>query len=44
MSKDKVGRLGLLMAREAAFHKRRIARFAVGEVPESSASGCGILG
>ena len=43
MSKDKVGRFGLLVAGEAAFHKRRVARFAVLEVSEPPAAGCGVL-
>jgi hypothetical protein len=29
VSKDKVGRFGLLVAGEAAFHKRRVTRLAV---------------
>ena len=43
-SKDKVARFGLLVAGEAAFHKRRVARFAVLEVSEPPAAGCGVLG
>jgi len=31
------------MARKAAFHKRRCARFAVREVTEPPAAGCGIF-
>ena len=42
-SKDKVGRFGLLVAGEAGFHKRRVARFAVLEVTEPPAAGCGVL-
>jgi len=42
--KDKVGRFGLLMAGEAAFHKRRVTSFAVREVTEPPAAGCSILG
>src|SRR5208282_1765465 len=44
MSKDKVAPFGLLVAGEAAFHKRRVARFAVREVTEPPAAGCGVLG
>src|SRR5580700_3230975 len=42
-SKDKVGRFGLLVAREAAFHKRRVARFAVLEVSEAPSASCRVL-
>jgi hypothetical protein len=42
-SKDKVARFGLLVAGEAAFYKRRVARFAVCEVSEPPAAGCGVL-
>jgi hypothetical protein len=42
-SKDKVGCFGLLMAGEAGFHESCIARFAVCEVPEPPAAGCGVL-
>ena len=43
-SKDKVGRFGLLVAGEAAFHKGRVAGFAVREVTEAPAARCGVLG
>jgi hypothetical protein len=43
MSKDKVARFRLLVAGETGFHKRRVARFAVGEVTEPPAAGCGIF-
>jgi hypothetical protein len=43
MSKDIVGRFGLLVAGEAAFHKRRVAMFAVCEVTEPPAAGCSVL-
>src|SRR5580692_8034075 len=43
VSKDKVSRFGLLVAGEAAFHKRRRARFAICEVTEPPATGCGVL-
>jgi hypothetical protein len=39
VTKDKVGRFDLLVAGEAAFHKRRVARFAVREVTEPPAAG-----
>src|ERR1700727_2104258 len=42
-SKDKVGRFGLLVAGEAAFHEGCVARFAVCEVTEPPASGSGVL-
>ena len=42
-SKDIVARFGLLVAREAAFHKRRVARFAVCEVTVPPAAGCSVL-
>jgi hypothetical protein len=42
-SKDKVGRFGFLVAGEAAFHKGRVAGFAVREVTEAPAAGCGVL-
>src|SRR5580693_5185249 len=42
-SKDKVGRFGLLVAGEAAFHKRRITSFAVCEVTESPSAGRRVL-
>ncbi len=42
VSKDKVGRFGLLVASEAASSaKRRVARFAVREVTGTPAAGCG---
>jgi hypothetical protein len=37
-SKDKVGCLGLFVAGEAAFHKRRVAVFAVREMTEPPAA------
>ena len=43
-SKDEVARFRLLMAGEAAFHKSRVASFAVREVTEPPAAGCGVLG
>lgn len=43
MGKDKVARFGLLVAGEAALHKRRVARFAVCEVTEPPTAGCGVL-
>src|ERR1700693_116508 len=44
-SKDKVGRFGLLVAGEAALHKRRITRFAIcAEMPKPPAAGCGVPG
>ena len=42
-SKDKVAPFGLFVAGEAAFHKRRVPRFAVREVTEPPAAGCGVL-
>jgi hypothetical protein len=44
VSKDKVARFGLLVAGKAAFHKRRVARFAVCEVTKPPAAGGGVLG
>src|SRR5579863_2251844 len=44
VSKDKVGRFGLLVTGEAGFHESRVGRFAVLEVTEPPASGCGVLG
>jgi hypothetical protein len=38
--KDKVGSFGLLVTRKAAFHKRRIAVFAVCEVTKAPSAGC----
>ena len=35
---------GLLVARETAFHERRVCRFAVLEVAKSPATGCRVLG
>src|ERR1700690_3193701 len=42
-SKNQVTRFGLLVAGEAAFHKCRVARFAVCEVSEPPAAGCSVL-
>jgi hypothetical protein len=35
---------GLLVARETAFHERRVCRFAVLEVTKSPATGCSVFG
>ena len=35
---------GLLVARETAFHERRVCRFASLEVSKSPATGCSVLG
>jgi hypothetical protein len=43
VSKDKVARFGLLVAREAAFHKRRVASFAVCKVTEPPPAGCSVF-
>jgi hypothetical protein len=43
VSKNKVGRFNLLVTGEAAFHKRRVARFAVCEVTEPPAAGRRVL-
>ena len=40
---DKVGIFGLLVAGEAAFHKRRVGRFAICEGSETPAAGCGVF-
>jgi hypothetical protein len=45
MGKDEIASFGLLVAGEAGFHERLIARFAVAyvEVTESPSAPCGVL-
>src|ERR1700679_189800 len=43
-SKDEVAPFRLLVAGEAAFHKRGVTSFAVREVTEPPAARCGVLG
>ena len=44
MGEYQITSAGLLVARETAFHERRVCRFAVLEVSKSPVTGCSVLG